>query len=314
MSDDEVVSAIKFFHILNSMLYYPDSGADDIVFANLHCLIDIINELMVTICNARNVNIYPNSDIELLAMEGIATVDFIKTMETCSNILKSFPDFVDKLLAIFKYLLIAVKVENNEDQFFIPALLPVCDTTDINPFPESTIPPMLFYFKKGLPMGLFCSIIVHLLSRKWSIIRKQNVLNYSNFMIIQPLKRIGKFAIMETPYYIQLLSEIDDDINEVRCAIRESVEAAVKGNVKPKPGFFCPCPHEPRNHIAVVAQDRPTLLRCCKTNEVVEDTEGKPRLVWYGEVPQAGEHIIACTFQLVALFDFVSLYSQYSSY
>ena len=290
MSDEEVVSAIKFFHILNSMLYYPDSGADDVVFANLHCLIDIINELMVTICNARNVNKYPNLDIKLLAMEGIVTLDFIKTMETCSNILKSFPHFVEKLLAIFQHLLIAVKVENNEDQFFIPALLPVCDTTDINPFPESTIPPMLFYFKKGLPMGLFCSIIVHLLSRKWSIIRNRNALNYSNFMIIQPLKRIGKFAIMETPYYIQLLSELADDIENVRCAIHESVEAAVKGNVKPEPGFFCPCPHEPRNHIAVVAQDQPTLLRCCETNEIVEDVEGRPHLAWYGEIPEAGEH------------------------
>ena len=290
MSDEEVVSAIKFFHILNSMLYYPDSGADDVVFANLHCLIDIINELMVTICNARNVNKYPNLDIKLLAMEGIVTLDFIKTMETCSNILKSFPHFVEKLLAIFQHLLIAVKVENNEDQFFIPALLPVCDTTDINPFPESTIPPMLFYFKKGLPMGLFCSIIVHLLSRKWSIIRNRNALNYSNFMIIQPLKRIGKFAIMETPYYIQLLSELVDDIENVRCAIHESVEAAVKGNVKPEPGFFCPCPHEPRNHIAVVAQDQPTLLRCCETNKIVEDVEGRPHLAWYGEIPEAGEH------------------------
>ena len=290
MSDDEVVSAIKFVHILNSMLYYPDSGADDIVFANLHCLVDIINELMVTICNARNLNIYPNSDVKLLAMEGIASVDFIRKMDPCSNILKSFPHFVEKLLAIFQHLLIAVKVENNENQFFIPALLPVFDTTDINPFPESTILPMLFYFKKGLPMGLFCSIIVHLLSRKWSIIRNRNSLNYSNFMIIQPLKRIGKFAIMETPYYIQLLSEFADDIEKVRCAIHESVEAAVKGNVKPEPGFFCPCPHEPRNHIAVVAQDQPTLLQCCETNEIVEDTEGQPRLAWFGE---AGEHIIA---------------------
>ena len=290
MSDEEVVSAIKFFHILNSMLYYPDSGADDVVFANLHCLIDIINELMVTICNARNVNKYPNLDIKLLAMEGIATIDFIKAMETCSNILKNFPQFVEKLLAIFQHLLIAVKVENNEDQFFIPALLPVCDTTHINPFPESTIPPMLFYFKKGLPMGLFCSIIVHLLSHKWSIIRNRNALNYSNFMIIQPLQRIGKFAIMETPYYIQLLSEIADDIEKVRCAIHESVEAAVKGNVKPEPGFFCPCPHEPHNHIAVVAQDRPTLLRCCETNGIVEDTKAQPRLVWYRSTPKAGEY------------------------
>ena len=309
MSDEEVVSAIKFFHILNSMLYYPDSGADDVVFANLHCLIDIINELMVTICNARNVNKYPNLDIKLLAMEGIATIDFIQTMETCLNILKSFPQFVEKLLAIFQHLLIAVKVENSEDQFFIPALLPVCDTTDINPFPESTIPPMLFYFKKGLPMGLFCSIIVHLLSHKWSIIRNRNALNYSNFMIIQPLQRIGKFAIMETPYYIQLLSEIPDDIEKVRCAIHESVEAAVKGNVKPEPGFFCPCPHEPRNHIAVVAQDRPTLLRCCETNEIVEDTKAQPRLVWYRSTPKAGEYVITYTFYLVAfltLFAFIA--------
>ena len=292
MSDDEVVSAIKFFHILNSMLYYPDSGADDVVFANLHCLIDIINELMVTICNARNLNIFLDSDIKLLAMEGIATMDFIKKMEVCSNILKSFPLFVDKLLAIFQHLLIAVKVENNEDQFFIPALLPVCDTTIINPFPESTIPPMLFYFKKGLPMGLFCSMIVHLLSRKWKIIRNRNALNYSNFMIIQPLKRIGKFAIIETPYYILLHSKFTDDIEKVRCDILESVEAAVKGNVKPEPGFFCPCPHQQRNHIAVVAQDQPTLLRCCETNEILDDTEGKPCLVWYREFPEASEYII----------------------
>ena len=298
MSDDEVVSAIKFFHILNSMLYYPESGADDIVFANLHCLIDIINELMVTSCNARHLNIYPNSDIKLLAMEGIASIDFIKHMETCSNILKSFPHFTEKLLAIFQHLLIAVKVRNNEDQFFIPALLPVCDTTDINPFPESTIPPMLFYFKKGLPMGLFCSIIVHLLSRKWSIIRNRNTINYSNFMIIQPLKMKGKFAIMETPYYIQLLSEFADNIVTVRVAIHMSIEAAIKGNVKPEPGFFCPCPREPRNHIAVVRQRHPTLLQCCETNKILEDTEGQPRLAWYEVFPEEGGYIIVCTFQL----------------
>ena len=113
-------------------------------------------------------------------------------------------------------------------------------------------------------------------------------------MIIQPLKRIGKFAIMETPYYIQLLSEFGDDIENVRCAIHESVEAAVKVNVKPESRFFCPCPREPRNHIAVVAQDQPILLRCCVTNVIVEDTEGQPRLAWYGEVPEAGEHIIIC--------------------
>ena len=298
MSDEEVVSAIKFFHILNSMLYYPDSGADDIVFAKLHSLIDIITELMVSVCKARHLNIYPNSDIKLLAMEGKASVDFIRKMKACSSILKSFPHFVEELLAIFQHLHIAVKVKNNEDRFFIPALLPVCGTSDINPFPESTTESMLFYFKKGLPMGLFCSIIVHLLSGKWSIIRKRNELNYSNFMIIEHLNMKGEFAIMETPDYIQLFSELAVDINTARCTIHVSLQAAVKGNLTPEPGFFCPCPHGPRNHIAVVAQDHPTLLRCCETNKRVEDTEGHPRLAWYGAVPEIGEYIIAynCSF------------------
>ena len=149
MSDDEVVSAIKFFHILNSMLYYPDSGADDIVFANIHCLIDVITELMVTICKARNVNKYPNLDIKLLAMEGIVSLDFIRKMKVCSSISRSIPLFVEKLLAIFQHLRIAVKVKNNENQFFIPALLPVCDTTDINPFPESTPSQCFFTSRKA---------------------------------------------------------------------------------------------------------------------------------------------------------------------
>ena len=113
-------------------------------------------------------------------------------------------------------------------------------------------------------------------------------------MIIQSLKKTRKFAIMETSYYIQLLSEFADNIAKVRRAIHESIEAALKGNVKPEPGFFCPCSCEPRNHIAVVAQDQPTLLQCCETNEIVVDTEAQHCLAWYGEVPDAGEHNYNC--------------------
>ena len=127
-------------------------------------------------------------------------------------------------------------------------------------------------------------------------------------MIIEHLEMKGEFAIMETPDYIQLFSELPDNINKVRCAINKSVVAAVKGNLKPQPGFFCPCPDGPPNHIAVVAKDQPTLLRCCETNKRVEDTEGQPRLAWYGEVPERGKFIIACTFQLV---NFVFRYSFY---
>ena len=101
MSDDEVVSAIKFFHILNSMLYYPDSGADDIVFANIHCLIDVITELMVTICKVRNKNRYPNSDIKLLAMEGIVSLDYIRKMKECSSISRSIPQFCGEIASHF---------------------------------------------------------------------------------------------------------------------------------------------------------------------------------------------------------------------
>ena len=95
----------------------------------------------------------------------------------------------------------------------------------------------------------------------------------------------------------------------MRCAIHESVEAAVKYIFKPEPGLFCPCPHEPPNHIAVVVQVRSNLLLCCETNERVEDTKVQPCLAWYRATPERGEHIIACIFHLVTLFDFVSSYS-----
>ena len=123
-------------------------------------------------------------------------------------------------------------------------------------------------------------------------------------MIIEHLDMNGKFAIMETTDYIQLISEFPDDIIKVRNAIYVSIGAAAKGNLKPEPGFFCPCTHEQPNHVAVVVQDQPTLLRCCETNERVEDTEGQPRLAWYGAVPERGEYIIACAFQLLTFLFF----------
>ena len=89
-----------------------------------------------------------------------------------------------------------------------------------------------------------------------------------------------------------------------------SIGAAAEGNLKPEPGFFCPCPHGPPNHVAVVAQDQPTLLRCCETNERIKDTKGQPRLAWYEDVPERGEYIIACAFQLV---NFVFWYRLYLS-
>ena len=53
MSPDEVVTCLKFFHMLNMLLYYPNSPAKDIVFIQLDSIIDILKDLMIMVSRDR---------------------------------------------------------------------------------------------------------------------------------------------------------------------------------------------------------------------------------------------------------------------
>ena len=97
----------------------------------------------------------------------------------------------------------------------MPALLPLIDPSEVNPVHNSTSCPLLFYFKKGAPMGLFCAMIVHLLSithhgRSLWVIDESDCKIYSNYITLRKIGG-GKVSFNEEQNVFEIHYEFTDD-------------------------------------------------------------------------------------------------------
>ncbi|XP_019859182.1 PREDICTED: uncharacterized protein LOC109587386 [Amphimedon queenslandica] len=253
LSADKSLSAIKFLSFLNKLLFYPDSPAGDLVFVNIESLFNILKDLLVFVCDAHSDAKFLLSDQKALVCKGHLSIEILKkASKSCNKISKAFSDFETKLLGLFEYLLIATKLPE-KDTFFMPALLPIKDVSDINPYPNTI--PLLFYFENAIPMGLFCAVIVHLLSEKeasWKVIEESNFSNYFTLQCPDLLESI--IILVEQVDCIALYCEAEDDYIPAREAMEEAVDAAMlahKLSEKPKKAFYCPCGKG--RHVAVVS-------------------------------------------------------------
>ena len=103
-SGQEVNSALKFFHILNTVLYYPESSLNNLVFVLPQMsLVQIISELMAKICKVRISSKMLDRAAKMLPMEGKISVKCLKKeSETCKNLSAIFPNFESKFLRSFQ--------------------------------------------------------------------------------------------------------------------------------------------------------------------------------------------------------------------
>ena len=245
LSPKESLSAIKFLSFLNKLLFYPDSPAGDLVFVNIESLINILRDLLVFVYDAHSDANLLLPDEKALVCKGRLSIEILKkASKSCNKISEIFPDFDAKLLGLFEYLLIATQLPE-KDTFFMPALLPLMDVSDINPYHIAT--PLLLYFEKAIPMGLFCAVIVHLLSHKespWKVIEESNFSNY--FSLIRPGYLEGRVILVEQLNCITVYCRAANDHIPARDAVEEAVDAAMSKHKlskceKPKQAFNCPC-------------------------------------------------------------------------
>ena len=245
LSPEESLSAIKFLSFLNKLLYYPESPTSDLVFVNLESLIDILRDLVIFVSDARSDVKYLLPTHKALVCHGQLSIKILKAAsKCCGKISKLFPGFEMKLLGLFEYLLIAAKMPD-EGCFLMPALLPIKDVSDVNPFPNTI--PLLLYFKNTVPMGLFCAVIVHLLSNKespWIIVEQSNFSNY--FTLRHRGYLLGSIILVEQLDCIVLYCEVVRDYIAARDAIEEAITVAMSKhklseNEKPVRAFYCSC-------------------------------------------------------------------------
>ena len=284
---EEIQSALKFFYLLNTILYYP--GVSDLVFVFPHSLIEVISELMILVCKIRNgVGIGSGTiDVKKMADRGIISKDVFAMSQKSAKISSNFPAFSSELLKIFQHLLIATELPDNK--FFMPALLPLIDPSEVNPVHNSTSCPLLFYFKKGAPIGLFCAMIVHLLSithrgRSLWVIDESDSKIYSNFINLRKIGR-GKVSFIEENDMFEVHCEVTKDQSEVKKELIKAIEDTIEKRmiiteVQPEVGFYCPCEME-GTHIATIWEEDKQILFCTNKEDVIQCTpENSSHFCW----------------------------------
>uniref|UniRef100_A0A1X7TTF0 Death domain-containing protein n=1 Tax=Amphimedon queenslandica TaxID=400682 RepID=A0A1X7TTF0_AMPQE len=244
LKEKEVMESLNFLHYINSIIYYHDSKAcSDLVFVNIGSLIGILKELVGRVHTLHSITrrYAGNEDV----MKGILSKSKFKEIckEQLNCIRKELKvnNIATKFLNLFQELSIATRID---DKYFIPALLPMRDVTDTNPYKNHE--PLLFYFKKATPMGLFCSVVTRLLSRPcYKIVLIES--NFSNFI------ELKYFTERVATFYITLVEQID--CIEVHCEeqrgegiVREDVKKAIasaaeKHNLSASQEirFYCSC-------------------------------------------------------------------------
>ena len=261
LKEPEVQSALKFFHLLNTILYYP--GVSNLVFVKPESLIEVIRELMVYICKKRQ-NDETGEETQYMieaAEKGFVTKNVFKDLEKCKKIFHFFPNFISDLLQIFQHLLIATEMP--EDKFFMPALLPLIDPSRDT---SSNKLSLVYYFDKGVPLGLFCAMIVNLLicridtnkrycdNSVWTIDPTSTV--YSNQVTLKYQKierRNVVFVESNDCYEIYFKDSVDKKIGEK--AIDDILYDTIKSRkfkVSPVKAIFCTCSFEQSRHFAIL--------------------------------------------------------------
>ena len=285
----EVQSALKFFHLLNTILYYP--GVSDLVFVKPESLIDVIRELVVYIYKKRE-NVKTDRETQDMieaAKKGFVTKNVFKNFEKCKKILDFFPNFSQELLNIFQHLLIATKMpeekakEMPEVKFFMPAILPLTDPSCATSSYKFSL---VYYFDIGVPLGLFCAMIVNLLLLRvdtsddfvddsiWSVHQKLKL--YSNLITLQHYDMKGKVVFVESNDCFEIHFQYAEDKEKGKKDIRSTLEDTIKkrkfesNNIKCKMASFCPCPKQPRHAAILHACGK---LRCTISGDLKEDPD-----------------------------------------
>ena len=279
LQETEVESALKFFHLLNTILYYP--GVSDLVFVKPESLIEVIRELMVYICKKRE-NIKTGrttQDMIEAAEKGFITKNVFKNFEKCKKIFEFFSNFSSELLQIFQHLLIATEMP--KDKFFMPALLPLTDPSRATSSYKSSL---VYYFEKGAPLGLFCAMIVNLLLLRvhasddflddfvW-LIDRTSIL-YSNLISLQHYDMKGKIVFVESNDCFEVHFEYAEDKEKGEKDIHSTLKDTIKkrkfdsSNIKCKKASFCPCPKQPRHAATLHVHGK---LRCSISGEIFDD-------------------------------------------
>uniref|UniRef100_A0A1X7V7H4 Uncharacterized protein n=1 Tax=Amphimedon queenslandica TaxID=400682 RepID=A0A1X7V7H4_AMPQE len=171
VNEDEFKTALWFLHYrVGIIMYYPTvKGLENVIFTDLQFVFDRITKLIIN-CFTNNEEVRNASVVHNFQNNGTFTKSALN--ELCARD-KGDPLTFDRLVALLEHLYVVAPMENQE--YFMPcALKPVDIRSAIDNQNYDKISSLLITFECGyVPVGVFCCLIVYLLSSSvWTLAKK----------------------------------------------------------------------------------------------------------------------------------------------
>ena len=165
-SEEAMDAALQFLHEVSLILYYPEV-LKNTVFINPMAVIGKVTQLYEKITelkDAAEVDI-PSKEMLLYRNQAIFSCEFAKQFTS------GYHDdlfTVNNLINILEYLkIIAALPQEDSTNYFMPSLLePLEDEEIVRPSSGAAAPLFIHFENEYAPNGVFCALIVHLLSSR----------------------------------------------------------------------------------------------------------------------------------------------------
>ena len=284
-SVEEVRNALTYHHLLGVLLYYPDiPGLQDYVIIDHQWLFDRISDI---VCFA----LKHTTDMiatKTLQSNGILTKELIQKVHSNEELKEEH--FI-ALLVEMKIIAPIKREDDNENDYFIPYILPTCDlqveSHDIlSKYGNLQGDPLLIQFaSKLLPRGVFCCLVVEMLQRlvndrECLYAQRDTRHTYSNLITFPihnaySLSLIDKLAYLEVQirhqegdYYCQFPIH-----NKVFNVLADALDIVCKqltyNSDRLQYGFHCHCGEFDNKHIAVVTKTPPFDFALCNYGSTI---------------------------------------------
>ena len=258
INDESLEAALAYLHKLNIYLYYPDF-LPEVVFCESQVLLDKITELIAFSYQLRRPSAKHDAFIGWWLRfrdEGVVTREMFEMKEFSRHYVPGFftPDNLRHLLE--KLLIIAPRQYYSYTEYFMPSLLPSITKEEVGKHrlaAASSVAPFLIYFPDGCaPNGVFCALVVYLLSVcKWRISYQSFTPSCvaRNCIEFQPPVP-GSATLIDAFTHFEMHLSIPEPLCPTFCPnLRQSMLSALeKASASPhcetspfEEGFFCYC-------------------------------------------------------------------------
>ncbi len=326
------VAALEFLHKLSSISYFRQF-LKGVVFSDPQVLVDIVSEIVEALhkltqeSSSEGQEVF-EGDWRKMRDYGIVTIKRLKSFKQ-----HRVPDLFTykEVTELFKALLILAVFD--ESSYFMPCLLKRLHTTEVTKLRErasSNVAPLLIHFPRGPRCGVFCSLVVFLLSSDnqfpgpWELYKTAEddaprclYRNCIEFVVPDypaTITLIDSFSSFEVHVLIppELCKNFCFELCPlVRDALLDGIEKARQtlhySNWEAKLAFFCPCNMgDPHRAVPATKQDR----WICSNNQLVCDRlEDKHRL-WLPLEPVPRPNLEGGTYSQCKLLVFAGFLSQ----